>query len=161
MVTLARLSRWRSSRRTLDGLFDRIRSMKTEIFPGVYESLDKIAKYVSQAAHKAGLDPAEVYQVQLAVDEACCNIIDHAYGGEGIGDIQLSLDVSNSNLTIVLKDQGEPFDPSELPPPQLNVPLEKMKVRGVGFYLMHKLMDEVRYEAEPGRGNTLTLVKRR
>ena len=46
-----------------------------------------------------------------------------------------------------------------MPQPDLNIPIEKVKMRGAGLVLIHKLMDQVTYEDLPEEGNLLTLVK--
>lgn len=130
-------------------------------FPGRYDILESICDYVGRAAKEAGLDKKAIYAVQLAVDEACCNIIDHAYGGEGVGELDCSVDVENGEITIVLCDHGRPFNPDIIPTPQLNAPLDKVKPRGVGLYLIRRMMDKVHYESTPDAGNVLTMVKRR
>jgi len=134
--------------------------METVSFPGRFESLPKIGKYVEDAAKSAGLSDKAVYAVQLAVDEACANIIDHAYGGENKGEIDCTLIAAKEGLTIILRDRGRPYNPQNTPDPQFNVPLEKLKPRGVGVYLIRKVMDEVHYEYSPEGGNVLTLFKR-
>ena len=58
--------------------------MKSATFPGRFKSLAKISKFVIEAAKKAGLDDKAIYAVELAVDEAASNIIEHAYGGDVI-----------------------------------------------------------------------------
>ena len=57
--------------------------MRTAKFPASYDSLKSIGELSTQAAKEAGFDDNAVYEVQLAVDEAATNIIEHAYGGEG------------------------------------------------------------------------------
>ena len=133
--------------------------MKTKTFPGNYQSLSKISKFVVEAAQEAGLDEQEIYEVDLAVDEACCNIIDHAYGGEDRGEMQCSVEIRENSLTVILKDRGRPFDPSRVPLPVYNVPIQQLKRRGVGFFLMHKVMDELHFESSSENGNTLVMVK--
>lgn len=135
--------------------------MKTVSFPGRFESLPKVGEFVKKAAKSAGLNDKAVYAVQLAVDEACSNIIDHAYGGEGKGEMLCSVVVNKDGLTVILSDRGRPFNPQLIPDPQVNVPLEMLRPRGVGIYLMRKMMDEVYYEYSPDRGNVLTMVKHR
>jgi serine/threonine-protein kinase RsbW len=135
--------------------------MQTVTFPGQYENLAKISEFVTGAARAAGLDSAGIYGVELAVDEACANIIDHAYGGEGIGDIECSVEILDNGLKIILRDQGRSFDPDQVKPPDLGVPLEELKPRGVGLYLMRKMVDEVHYQAGQGGMNVWTLVKRK
>jgi serine/threonine-protein kinase RsbW len=135
--------------------------METIRFPGRYESLPKVGEFVIQAARRAGLSEKEIYAVELAVDEACSNIIDHAYGGEGVGEMECSVGVQENTLKIILRDTGRPFNPKKIPKPSFNVPIEDLKPRGVGFYLMQKMMDEIHYEHSDDKGNTLTLVKRK
>lgn len=108
-----------------------------------------------------GLDEHKTYQVDLAVDEACCNIIDHAYGGEGVGEMQVSVETKPDKLTVILVDRGRPFDPSKVPDPKLGVPLEQVKRRGAGFYLIRKIIDELHYERTPQGSNVMVLVKRK
>lgn len=134
-------------------------AMRTAIFPGRHESLPAISHFVIQAAKEAGLDRDTTYQVELAVDEACSNIIDHAYQGEERGDIECCISAEAGKLIVTLSDQGHSFAPEQIPPPKLALPLHKIKRRGVGLYLMNKMVDELKYETHPGEGNRLTLVK--
>jgi serine/threonine-protein kinase RsbW len=140
-----------------------IKSSKTLTFAGRYEGLAAISEFVTGAARAAGLDARAIFAVQLAVDEACSNIIDHAYGGEGHGDIECTCRVTDDGLTVVLRDQGRPFDPSYVPQPNLSPSLEDEDCTGggLGLYFMHQLVDEVHFEFGPDSGNVLTMVKRR
>jgi serine/threonine-protein kinase RsbW len=132
---------------------------KTRTFPGNYKNLTEISHFVEQAINHAVLNARDAYSVKLAVDEACCNIIDHAYGGENKGDIKCLIRVESDCLHIELCDHGKPFNPAEVPPLQLGVPLEELKEHGAGFYLMKQLMDTVQYEYTPEAGNRMTLEK--
>lgn len=133
--------------------------MVTERFPGNFKSLAPISDFVVSNAETAGFSPNEIYAVQTAVDEACANIIDHAYGGENIGDIQISVKAIKNGLMIILQDKGKPFDPNEVPEPDISCPLEIRKERGLGVFFIRKLMDEVKFDFSSHRGNTLTLIK--
>ncbi len=106
----------------------------TQTFPGKFENLEGISQMVGKAAENAGLDNSGVYAVQLAVDEACTNIIEHAYGGEDRGQIDVTTKVTSSSLVIQLRDFGYPFDPKSIPVPQTNLPLEEIQPRGIGLY---------------------------
>ena len=77
-------------------------SSQTLTFPGRFEGLAAISEFVTRAAMDAGLDARAIYAVQLAVDEACSNIIEHAYGGEGRGNIECTCRVNDMGLTIIL-----------------------------------------------------------
>lgn len=139
-------------------------SMDTEqtlTLPGRFDSLAAIGKLVARAAEAARLDERGVYEVQLAVDEACSNIIEHAYGGEGCGDIEISWRINSDGLTVRLRDYGRPFDPTAVRRLDTEASLEDRSERGLGLYLMRQLMDEVRFEFTLDSGNVLTMVKRR
>jgi serine/threonine-protein kinase RsbW len=127
---------------------------------GRLDSLGLISEFVTNAAQDAGLDESAVYAVDMAVDEACANIIGHAYGDEGRGDIEITCRIDEDGLTLVLRDNGRPFDPTKVPHPDLEAPLEGREEGGLGLFLMRHLMDRVEYKSRPGSGNVLTMVKR-
>ena len=118
-------------------------------------------QFAAQAAKDAGMDDTEVYAVELAVDEACSNIIEHAYGVENGGEIECTCTAANDCLTVILRDHGKPFDPSSVAEPNLSSGLEKRPPGGLGVYLIRQLMDEVRFESLGEAGNLLTMVKHR
>ena len=134
---------------------------QTRVFPAEYESLAAIDRFVSEAAAEAGFDNGDVYQVRLAVDEACSNIINHAYGGEGRGEIECSCQAEDDDLTVILRDQGEPFEPDSVPSPDLSDDLEERTGGGLGLYFIRELMDEVDFDFASDTGNVLKLVKRK
>lgn len=134
--------------------------METVKFPGRYESLAKIAELVQQAAQEFGLDPLASYGVETAVDEACSNIIEHAYGGEGKGEIYFNYCIEGKNLIITLRDTGKNFSPKKIPKPKINAPLKNRQGNGLGLYFMYQWMDEVRFEVIDN-ANVLTMIKRK
>lgn len=138
-----------------------LNASQTRTFPGEFDSLAAIGEFVTLAAHDAGLDERAVYAVQMAVDEACSNIIEHAYGGEGRGSIECTCRVDAEGLTVILRDCGCFFDPTQVPDPNLEASLEERSGGGLGLYFMRRLMDEVHFESTPDSGNLLTLVKRK
>lgn len=134
--------------------------MHAVTFPARFEYLDEIRAYVGKRARAAGFSDKEVYSVQLATDEAASNIIEHAYQGVPAGRIELTCEFEGDRLTITLLDRGKSFDPSKVAEPDVKADLSERKIGGLGIYLMHKLMDEVRYKTTAA-GNLLTLVKRK
>jgi len=134
---------------------------QTHTFPGRFDSLAAIGDFVTRAAEAAGLGARAVRAVQLAVDEACSNIVEHAYGGEGRGDIECTCRVDDEGLTVILRDHGRPFDPTSVSEPNLYPSLDECTGRGLGLYFMRQLMDKVHFEFTPASGNVLTMVKRK
>jgi anti-sigma regulatory factor (Ser/Thr protein kinase) len=134
---------------------------QTRMFPGRFDSLAAISDFVTRAAEAAGLDARATYAVQMAVDEACSNVIEHAYGGEGRGNVECTCRASDDGLTVILRDHGRPFDPASVPEPDLHTSLKDRTVGGLGLYLMRRLMDEIHFELTPNLGNVLVMVKRK
>jgi len=101
----------------------------------------------------------------MAVDEACSNVIEHAYGQDAAGDITLRCRLQESgDLRVDILDHGKPFNPDRVPVPHVdpdNADLDAMKVGGLGIFFMRKLMDEVVFHFDEATGNHLTMVKRR
>lgn len=136
--------------------------MQTVQFAAKFEFLDEIREFVGDVARKNGFTDKEVYNIQLATDEAASNIVEHAYEGVSDGLLEISCGYRSNAITIILVDHGEPFDPSDVPAPDLKADLSDRKIGGLGLFLMRKLMDEVHYDAEPRKNrNTLTMIKRR
>lgn len=133
--------------------------MRTAIFPAKYESLDPMREFVCQAAEDAQMNDGDSYKVQLAVDEACSNIIEHACEGECGEEIEITCSDGEGRLTVMIRDHGQPFDPDMAPAPNLEADLEERPIGGLGVFLIKRLMDEVRYEVLGEAGNLLTLVK--
>ncbi len=135
-------------------------SSKTRaIFPARLDSLQAISQFFSRAAESAGFDERAVYHVQLAVEEACANIVQHAYAGEEQAEIDCTAIVRAGCLTMVLRDQGRPFDPDRIPGPDLESDLEQRQLGGLGLYFMRQLMDQVDFEFDADSGNLLTMTK--
>lgn len=128
--------------------------------PATLDSLARISDFVTDAAARAGLDDHAVWQVQLAVDEAATNIIQHGYDPGTPGDIELSWKVDGVQFAVTLRDHGRQFDPTGLPAPDITASLEERQPGGLGVYLMGRLMDTVRFQHDERRGNMLTMTKR-
>jgi anti-sigma regulatory factor (Ser/Thr protein kinase) len=138
----------------------------TAVFVARYESLDAIREFVGQAAEVCCMDKKSVYAVQMATDEACTNIIEHAYGGESDNSIECTCRATADQITIILYDCGHTFDPNAVPSPTLNSSLEERSGGGLGLFFMHQLMDEIHFEFIPATPdqpacNILTMVKRK
>jgi serine/threonine-protein kinase RsbW len=134
--------------------------MPERVFAGRLANLQEISSFVTQAAKAAGLDESAVYAVQLAVDEAATNVIEHSYGGEGIGDIKITCQNLTNGFKVILVDHGKPFNPEKVKTPNLNQPLEEVQLRGLGMFFMRQVMDEVKFEFSPKHGNKVTMIKR-
>ena len=102
---------------------------------------------------------AAVEKIMLAVDEACTNIIKHAYKSSPEGEILLNVDYDDEKFTITIIDYGKSFNPANIPQPDLQKYYREHKVGGLGIYLMKSLMDDVKYTSIPGKYNQVLLSK--
>ncbi|MCK5618590.1 MAG: ATP-binding protein, partial [Candidatus Krumholzibacteria bacterium] len=121
--------------------------------------LGRVRDFVVEACEEAAFSDRETSNTKLAVDEACTNIITHAYGGTGQGDITVRIQIEPGNLRISLHDTGERFDFASIENPDLEEYVETGRKGGLGIYLINRLMDGVEYRADDA-GNELVLTKR-
>ena len=110
---------------------------------------------VGEIGFVAGLGSQEVDQLRLAVDEACTNIIRHAYEGRPGLPIIATLSLHPDRLEVRLRDFGRKVSPESIRPKEL----DPSRPGGLGLHLIHSCMDEVVVEAAEGEGMVLRLVK--
>ncbi len=112
------------------------------------------------AARASGLKPDKIYDVQMAVDEACTNVIQHAYHGRKNGTIDITCERRGREFVVTVQDYGDAFDPKQVARPKLRAPLSQRAVGGLGIFFMYKLMDRVQFDFSAKTGNRLTMAKK-
>ncbi|MGD9874910.1 MAG: ATP-binding protein [Kiritimatiellia bacterium] len=128
--------------------------------PGEAHSLALIRMVVTSLAEMAGMDENRIGEIELAVDEACSNVVDHAYRGlNPHPNFNLSVYVEDNNFVIDVVDRGKAFNFSAHILPKFPDHWDEGNVRGVGLFLIRKTVDEVSYEQLPDKRNRLRLVK--
>lgn len=121
--------------------------------------LGAIAEFVERAANACGLNDDQLYDVQMAVDEAVTNVIEHAYRGKSGGDIHIECAKRGGDFVVTIRDHGTRFDPKKVAHPKTRAGLSERNIGGLGLFFMQKLMDKVEFEFSTERGNLLTMVK--
>jgi len=94
-------------------------------------------------------------QLILAVNEACMNVIQHAYRNASHGTIRLRLVHETGLLRFLIEDDAPCIDPSRVTPRDLS----DVRPGGLGVYFIREIMDEMRFHPCHQRGNRLELVK--
>ena len=122
------------------------------------ENLPVILEFIAGSMRKHHVDDIKAFEIRLAVDEIATNVITHAYGNMK-GNIRVACRREDGNIVITIKDEGAPFDPTKVPPPDLSKDLDRRKIGGLGIYFAKKAMDSVTYRREEG-SNVLTMTKR-
>jgi anti-anti-sigma factor len=133
--------------------------MQSLTVPATLDSLARISEFITDVTTRVGLDDHAAWQVQLAVDEASTNIIQHGYDQAAPGEIELGWRVDGDQLIVTLCDRGRHFNPGDVPAPDITSPLEERQAGGLGIFLMGKLMDSVQFEFDDSHGNLLTMTK--
>ncbi|MEX0944364.1 MAG: ATP-binding protein [Balneolaceae bacterium] len=124
------------------------------------ENLSRIRAFVSEHAEKHGFSPNQIADVRLAVDEACTNIIKHAYKNDTNKEISIEIEVNDQRLKITIVDMGESFDVKSYHKPNLKKQIQEKKRGGLGVHLMLNLMDDVTYQVK-NKMNVLSMCKNR
>lgn len=124
------------------------------------ENLSEIRDFVSGKARAAGIPEDTVENIILAVDEACTNIIKHAYKLSPEGEIIIKINYDKEKFTVTIIDYGKSFEPERVPLPDLQKYYREHRVGGLGMYLMKSLMDNVEYITVPGEYNQVLLSKK-
>ncbi len=117
-----------------------------------------VKDFVQRVCDSAGCTPKETSNIKLAIDEACSNIIRHAYKDKADGKIVLEMGIGFADLMIKVIDYGKPFDFRGVKDPDLNHYVDIGKKGGLGIWLIKKVMTDVRYTAFPDH-NELILYR--
>ncbi len=131
----------------------------TVTIPSATRYLARVRRFVDKQATAAGLSERAVDEVRLAVDEACANAIEHAYGGRENGTVEVTTEQAPGLFTVIIRHTGVPFDPGAYHPPDINRAIHERRKGGFGVALMHRLVDTVEYRHH-GTTSEVCLVKR-
>ena len=130
--------------------------------------LGLVRKVIVDFAEKVGFDPIETSKIEMAVDEACANVIDHAYkNDEHVSfynqrdDIHIRIDVDEKKIIINILDKGKHFDLNDQLQkiPELDAHLNNMNINGLGLYVIKNFMDDVKFNRTDDGFNKLSMTK--
>lgn len=124
------------------------------------DNLALIRGLVAHVGSQAGLPEAEIGKLELAVDEACANVIEHAYGNDASKEVTVRALFDDEVIRIDVIDTGRGFDPGAIRQDALDQMVAQRRSGGLGLRLIQSLVDEVHYEVEPGKRNELRMIKR-
>ena len=128
--------------------------------PSSTRYLEDVREFVTKKAQSAEFSESVVEQLKIAVDEACTNVIKHAYDGEGEHVIDIAVIITHDKLVVRIRDRGRSFDPNTYSEPNLIEFAKSRKGGGLGVHIINRLMDRVEYRTKGGV-NECCLVKYR
>ncbi len=123
--------------------------------------LCSFADDVQRFCEQLGLEEELIFKLTLALDELLSNAAAYGYCDQLEHGILVRLKVEAGEMTVRIEDDAEPFDLTQVPPPELDAPIERRKrpVGGMGIHLVRSIMDRVEYRRDSGR-NIVTMSKR-
>lgn len=124
-----------------------------------YEDMPVAEARLQAFAQEHDIPDGTVSRLSLMLDEVLNNIISHGYVGDSGGEIEISFKVLGGAVEVAVADQGIPFNPLTLEPPDTGLSIEERGIGGLGVHLVRSLADDVTYQHE-GQRNVLTLVKK-
>lgn len=120
-------------------------------------NLITVEEFINYFAKELGLDDEQLNGLLLSITEATTNAIIHGNKGDRKKNVYIDVSTSDSTLTVVVRDEGVGFDPSEVPDP--THPDNLLKDSGRGLYLMKVYMDELHYNHTPTGTETILKLK--
>ncbi len=135
--------------------------MKKElILKNHLDELQQVNQFIDAIGTELHLDGELLMNLNLVLEEMVSNVIFYAYPQGTSAQIELSAeyDSASRELTFVLSDQGEAFDPTAKPDADISVSPADRQIGGLGIYIVRNIMNHVTYQRLEGR-NLLTMKK--
>ncbi|MEE9312929.1 MAG: ATP-binding protein [Planctomycetota bacterium] len=127
------------------------------------QNLAVVREFLHSCIERSSLPQADANKVVLAVDEAVANTIQHGYEGRDDGTVEVQIEADGKKFSVKIRDNGLSYDAaagsSIKADLDLNAHIQSGNKRGLGLFIMRRVMDEVRYTSREGDVNELTLIK--
>jgi len=121
--------------------------------------VDRLKTFFESVCREHSIDEENFKMLNLAIEEWVVNVINYAYPQGTRGHVELTAKVVDGILTLVIKDHGIPFDPTQHEEVDVNAGLDERQIGGLGIHLVKLIMDTVEYERSTDGYNILTLTK--
>ena len=137
----------------------RPRAVISHTFKSKTEYLADVRSIVRAFSLKCGFPREEAEKIALAVDEACTNVIKHAYKFDSEKEYSIRLLQLSDCIAIEVIDNGMIFNPLDAKNVDIASHVRSFKRGGLGIHLIKNLIDEIEYHSEPGKRNIVRLKK--
>ena len=120
------------------------------------DNLKPLRSLVRELSIRQGCSEDNLDSIVMAINEACMNVIQHAYGQSGDGEIIIDFLIDKNQLIIRIYDFADTVDHSTI----RSRSLEDVRPGGIGVHIIKQVMDYVEYTVGlDGLGNLLELRK--
>ncbi|MFP4482205.1 MAG: GNAT family N-acetyltransferase [Thermovirgaceae bacterium] len=127
--------------------------------PNEMAVLEPLQAFVAEAARARGFGGKAVGEIQVALEEAVSNVIQHAYEKGEEATFDVTVENVPLGLAVTVADQGIPYAPESVPEYKAPRDVDEAKGRGLGLFLMRSLVDEVIFRNLGPKGKETRLVK--
>ncbi|MBN1477976.1 ATP-binding protein [Candidatus Sumerlaeota bacterium] len=123
--------------------------------------LSWIRGVIAQTAAALGLPEEDLSKIEMSVDEACANVIEHAYPDppEEALPLTVRVEAMTDALRIMVCDSGVGAGDLRGAVKSIEEYVEVKRYRGLGTHIMQRFMDEVEFVQSPGEGTRVCMVK--
>ena len=121
--------------------------------------LERLSQAVAAWCRENSVIADVEYQLNLALDEIVSNVIRHGWKDEGEHQLFVQVSRTESELTVEVEDDAAPFNPLEVPAPDISLPLQDRPIGGLGIHLVRQIMDGLEYRRQDG--NNLLVMKKK
>lgn len=134
--------------------------MTEKVFTAKKETLPEVMAFTEECLESFDCPMKSSIAICVAVEEIFVNIASYAYpDGDGNTTLSFGFDEKERLMTLVIKDNGVPFNPLERAEPDITLSADEREIGGLGIFITKKTMDTVSYTYENGE-NILTMTKK-
>ena len=135
-------------------------AMKEKVFPATKDALTDVMAFTEECLESFGCPMKSQMTICVAVEEIFVNVASYAYGdGSGNASLSFGFDENERIMTLVITDEGVPFNPLEKSEPDITLSAADREIGGLGIFITKKTMDTLSYTYENGK-NILTMTKK-
>jgi serine/threonine-protein kinase RsbW len=134
----------------------RAKAVQKVVFPTDLKRARDVADDLLAEIEAYGYKADALFAIKLSVEEALINAARHGNREDPTKSITVEYAVDDRQVAVRVIDEGDGFDPTDVPDPTADENLERPSGRGI--MLMRTYMDQLEYNE---RGNALRMVKYR
>jgi len=110
--------------------------------------IERLASAVMQFGRDNSFSDKDIFDINLALEEVVNNIISYAYKDKNEHQINIHLELEGAELVLKVEDDGIPFNPLEVPEPDINKPLEERQPGGLGLFFVRNMTYKMEYRRD-------------
>lgn len=122
------------------------------------EQVDLVGVVIQSTLEQIGVEADQIHWLVMAVREAVINAIQHGNRLDADKRVLVEVDLDGEEFAVRVEDEGQGFDPDDLPDP--TAPENLLRPSGRGIFMMRQFADSIEYSFPAKRGTVVTMRKR-